>query len=106
MVKRVDGYDADLTFLIFLSGAYIALDVHELVAVVSCFVPCDKSKEEGRLARELEGPLQLLRDTARRVAEVKRGVGWDERGCGGVGRGCSNFLEDRFFLLFFRFFNF
>lgn len=62
------------------SGAYIALDVHELVAVVSCFVPCDKSKEEGRLARELEEPLQLLRNTARRVAEVGR----NGRG-GGVG---------------------
>lgn len=67
----LSGDELLITELMF-DGAYIALDVHQLVAVVSCFVPCDKSKEEGRLARELEKPLQLLMNTARRVAEVGR----------------------------------
>lgn len=54
------------------NGTFNRLDKHQLVALVSCLVPVDKSSEELQLTRNLGGPLKQLQDTAKMIAEVSR----------------------------------
>lgn len=52
------------------SGTFNDLDHHQVAALASCFIPCDKSNEQIHLRNELAKPLQQLQDSARRIAEV------------------------------------
>jgi hypothetical protein len=58
------------------NGTFSRLDPHRLVALVSCLVQVEPSKEEPKLAAELKGPLQDMR-----VGGVDRG--WRASGMGG-----------------------
>ncbi|EIE19880.1 HUA enhancer 2 [Coccomyxa subellipsoidea C-169] len=64
--------DELLTTELMLNGVFNSLDVHQLVAVISCLVPVEKSNEEVKLKAELAEPLAALQDTARAIAEVQR----------------------------------
>lgn len=57
-------------YINFLTGTFNDLDHHQIAALASCFIPCDKSNEQIHLRTELAGPLQQLQDSARRIAEV------------------------------------
>ena len=52
------------------NGVFNGLDKHQLVALVSCLVPVEKSNEQIALKEMLAGPLQDLQETAQTIAEV------------------------------------
>eukprot|EP00877_Chromochloris_zofingiensis_P012613 jgi/Chrzof1/7605/Cz02g29270.t1 len=52
------------------NGVFANLDKHQLVALVSCLVPVEKSNEDIVLTRQLAEPLKQLQDTAKMIAEV------------------------------------
>lgn len=59
------------TELLF-NGTLLNLDVHELVALVSCLVPVEKSQEDIKLTKKMAPSLAQLQETARYVAEVSK----------------------------------
>ncbi|GFT23490.1 exosome RNA helicase MTR4 [Nephila pilipes] len=60
-----------LTEMIF-NGAFNDLNVHQTIALLSCFVFQEKSNEMPKLTEELSGPLRLMQETARRIAKVSK----------------------------------
>lgn len=66
----IDTGDELLVTELMFNGTFNDLDHHQVAALVSCFIPCDKSNEQIRLRGELSKPLQQLQDAARRIAEV------------------------------------
>ncbi|XP_038074593.1 exosome RNA helicase MTR4-like [Patiria miniata] len=58
-----------LTELIF-NGVFNSLKPEQIVALLSCFVFEEKSKETPRLSEQLSGPLRQMQDSARRIAKV------------------------------------
>lgn len=57
---QIDTADELLTTELMFDGTFNSLDKHQLVALVSCLIPAEKSSEEIRMTRELAGPLQQL----------------------------------------------
>ncbi|KAJ3696285.1 hypothetical protein LUZ60_001662 [Juncus effusus] len=68
----IDTGDELLVTELMFNGTFNDLDPHQVAALVSCFIPCDKSNEQIRLRGELNKPLQQLQDAARRIAEIQR----------------------------------
>jgi superfamily II RNA helicase len=66
----IDTGDELLVTELMFNGTFNDLDHHQVAALASCFIPCDKSNEQIRLRGELSKPLQQLQDAARRIAEV------------------------------------
>lgn len=66
----IDTGDELLVTELMFNGTFNDLDPHQVAALASCFIPCDKSNEQIRLRGELSKPLQQLQDAARRIAEV------------------------------------
>lgn len=61
---------ARINHLYTFSGTFNDLDHHQIAALTSCFIPSDKSNEQIQLRTELAKPLQQLKESARRIAEV------------------------------------
>ncbi|KAJ4754730.1 ATP-dependent RNA helicase [Rhynchospora pubera] len=68
----IDTGDELLVTELMFNGTFNDLDPHQVAALASCFIPCDKSNEQVRLRGELSKPLQQLQDAARRIAEIQR----------------------------------
>ncbi|XP_038985720.1 DExH-box ATP-dependent RNA helicase DExH10 isoform X2 [Phoenix dactylifera] len=68
----IDTGDELLVTELMFNGTFNDLDHHQVAALVSCFIPCDKSNEQIHLRNELAKPLQQLQDSARRIAEIQR----------------------------------
>lgn len=60
-----------LTELIF-NGVFSELSVEQAVALLSCFVFQEKSEAVAKLKDELSGPLLILQEAARRIAQVSQ----------------------------------
>ena len=76
----VDTADELLVTELMFNGAFRRVDHHQLVALCSCFVPVEKSKENEdiheRATREaLAEPLAQLKAAARLVGEAQRACG-------------------------------
>eukprot|EP00850_Spirogloea_muscicola_P022162 SM000280S10717 [mRNA] locus=s280:13847:18973:+ [translate_table: standard] len=69
---HIDTADELLITELMFEGAFSELDCHQIVAVVSCFLPVEKSNEQVKLKNELQRPLALLKETARHLAEIQR----------------------------------
>ena len=63
------GDELMLTELIF-HGVFNDLSIAQTVALLSCFVFQEKSNQEVRMMEELKKPLQVVKDTARRIAKI------------------------------------
>ncbi|XP_042378817.1 DExH-box ATP-dependent RNA helicase DExH10 [Zingiber officinale] len=68
----IDTGDELLVTELMFNGTFNDLDHHQVTALASCFIQCDKSNEEIRLRKELAKPLQQLQDSARRIAQIQR----------------------------------
>ncbi|XP_072992192.1 DExH-box ATP-dependent RNA helicase DExH10 isoform X1 [Typha latifolia] len=68
----IDTGDELLVTELMFNGTFNDLDHHQVAALASCFIPCDKSNEQIHLRTELAKPLQQLQDAARKIAEVQR----------------------------------
>ncbi|XP_020090364.1 DExH-box ATP-dependent RNA helicase DExH10 [Ananas comosus] len=68
----IDTGDELLVTELMFNGTFNDLDHHQVAALASCFIPCDKSNEQIHLRSELAKPLQQLQDAARRIAEIQR----------------------------------
>ncbi|KAL6985027.1 Helix-loop-helix protein 2 [Sarracenia purpurea var. burkii] len=67
----IDTGDELLVTELMFNGTFNELDHHQIAALVSCFIPGDKSNEQIQLRAELAKPLQQLQDSARRIAEIQ-----------------------------------
>ena len=74
-------YAAELMF----NGTFARLDKHQLVALVSCLVQVESSKEEPGLQKKLAEPLKIM--------QVRRGVGTPG---GGGGRCCRKYWGNQY----------
>ncbi|XP_065000088.1 DExH-box ATP-dependent RNA helicase DExH10 isoform X1 [Musa acuminata AAA Group] len=68
----IDTGDELLVTELMFNGTFNDLDHHQVAALASCFIPCDKSNEQIHLRNELTKPLQQLQDSARRIAQIQR----------------------------------
>ncbi|KAL6595402.1 hypothetical protein ACP70R_047742 [Stipagrostis hirtigluma subsp. patula] len=68
----IDTGDELLITELMFNGTFNNLDPHQVAALASCFVPCDKSSEQIRLRSELSTPMMQLQEAARKIAEVQR----------------------------------
>ena len=75
---EIDTADELLVTELMFNGCFGRLDHHQLVALCSCFMPVEKSKE-GHLGEEvgaaLAAPMRELENTARLVGEEQRACG-------------------------------
>ena len=75
---EIDTADELLVTELMFNGCFGRLDHHQLVALCSCFMPVEKSKE-GHLGEEvaaaLAAPMRELENTARQVGEEQRACG-------------------------------
>ncbi|MEW5305305.1 MAG: hypothetical protein WDW36_007855 [Sanguina aurantia] len=69
---EIDTADELLVVELMLNGTFSSLDKHQLVALVSCLVPTEKSAEVIKIATSMGGALSQLQETARHIAEVSR----------------------------------
>uniref|UniRef100_A0ABQ7GPW6 HUA enhancer 2 n=1 Tax=Dunaliella salina TaxID=3046 RepID=A0ABQ7GPW6_DUNSA len=69
---EIDTADELLTAELMFNGTLIGLDKHQLVALVSCLIPVEKSGEAIKLTQVMAEPLASLQETARYIAEVSR----------------------------------
>lgn len=60
-----------LTEMLF-NGAFADLNPHQINSLLSCFVFDEKAEHPARLTEELEQPLKIMQDLARRIATVSR----------------------------------
>ncbi|KAK4343922.1 hypothetical protein RND71_037016 [Anisodus tanguticus] len=65
----IDTGDELLVTELMFNGTFNDLNHHQVAALVSCFIPGDRSDEQIQLRYELAKPLQQLQDSARRIAE-------------------------------------
>ncbi|KAL8138725.1 hypothetical protein V2J09_004726, partial [Rumex salicifolius] len=68
---QIDTGDELLVTELMFNGTFNDLDHHQVAALASCFIPCDKSNEQINLRTELAKPLQQLQDSARKIAEIQ-----------------------------------
>lgn len=69
---EIDTADELLATELMLNGVFTSLDKHQLVALVSCLVPSDKSEQEVTLVRALAGPLEQLQETAQAIGDIQQ----------------------------------
>lgn len=69
---EIDTADELLTTEMMFNGTFNGLDKHQLVALVSCLVPGEKSQEQIQLTKALSEPLSQLQQTARNIAEISQ----------------------------------
>ena len=69
---EIDAADELVATELLFNGTLIKMDKHELVALVSCLVPAEKSEEIIKLTTKMAEPLAQLQETARFVAEVSK----------------------------------
>ncbi|GMP47214.1 hypothetical protein CsSME_00015073 [Camellia sinensis var. sinensis] len=67
----IDTGDELLVTELMFNGTFNDLDHHQIAALVSCFIPGDRSSEQIQLRAELAKPLQQLQDSARRIADIQ-----------------------------------
>lgn len=67
---ELNGADELLMTEMIFNGLFNALNVPQMVALVSCFVCDEKSNEMPKSTEELSGPLRQMQDLARRIAKV------------------------------------
>ncbi|XP_059277438.1 DExH-box ATP-dependent RNA helicase DExH10-like isoform X2 [Lycium ferocissimum] len=67
----IDTGDELLVTELMFNGTFNDLNHHQVAALVSCFIPGDRSEEQIQLRYELAKPLQQLQDSARRIAEIQ-----------------------------------
>ncbi|CAM8923296.1 unnamed protein product [Rhodiola kirilowii] len=67
----IDTGDELLVTELMFNGTFNDLDHHQIAALASCFIPGDKSNEQIQLRTELAKPLQQLKESARRIAEIQ-----------------------------------
>lgn len=72
---EIDTADELVTLELMVNGVFSSLDAHQLVALVSCLVPSDKSDQEVELVRQLGGPLEQLQCTAYSIGEIQQEAG-------------------------------
>lgn len=60
-----------LTEMLF-NGAFADLNVHQINALLSCFVYDEKAEGKIEVVEELQGPLSMLHDLAKRIAGVSK----------------------------------
>jgi len=68
----IDTGDELLVTELMFNGTFNELDHHQIAALASCFIQCDKSSEQVHLTNELVKPLRQLQDSARLIAQVQR----------------------------------
>ena len=68
----IDTADELVTVELMFNGVFSNLDKHQLVSLVACLIPVEKTKDEVVLSRKLAPVLVQLQDTARHVARVSR----------------------------------
>lgn len=54
------------------NGAFASLTPHQINSLLSCFVFDEKSEEPARLTNELQQPLKVMQDLAKRIATVAK----------------------------------
>lgn len=69
---EIDAADELVATELLFNGTLIKMDKHELVALVSCLVPAEKSEELIKLTTRMAEPLSQLQETARHIAEVSK----------------------------------
>lgn len=67
---ELNGADELLMTEMIFNGLFNALNVPQMIALISCFVCDDKSNEMPRTSERLSGPLRQMQDLARRIAKV------------------------------------
>ncbi|KAK2634467.1 hypothetical protein Ddye_029259 [Dipteronia dyeriana] len=67
----VDTGDELLVTELMFNGTFNNLDHHQVAALASCFIPVDKSTEQSQMRTELTKPLQQLKESARKIAEIQ-----------------------------------
>ncbi|KAG7201588.1 hypothetical protein KM043_004332 [Ampulex compressa] len=67
---ELNGADELLMTEMIFNGLFNALNVPQMVALISCFVCDDKSHEIPKTTKELRGPLTQMQDLAKRIAKV------------------------------------
>lgn len=67
---ELNGADELLMTEMIFNGLFNALNVPQMVALISCFVCDEKSNEMPKSTEELSGPLRQMQDLARRIAKV------------------------------------
>lgn len=65
-----------LTEMLF-NGAFAELTSHQINSLLSCFVFDEKAEHPARLTEELEQPLKIMQDLAKRIATVSREANLD-----------------------------
>ncbi|KAL2630865.1 hypothetical protein R1flu_015551 [Riccia fluitans] len=68
----IDTVDELLVTELMFNGLFNNLDHPQTVAIATCFLPVEKSKEVTKLKNELAWPLRQLQETAKMIAEVQR----------------------------------
>ncbi|KAK3287810.1 hypothetical protein CYMTET_4696, partial [Cymbomonas tetramitiformis] len=68
---EIDTADELLVTELLFNNAFAQLDSPQLVALMSCFVPCEKSEEMIKLKDELAVPLGILKDAATQIATIQ-----------------------------------
>ncbi|EFN51423.1 hypothetical protein CHLNCDRAFT_28067, partial [Chlorella variabilis] len=72
---EIDAADELLTAELLVNGTFGGLDKHQLVALVSCLVPVDRTNEKVKLSAQMAAPLGQLQAVARHIAEVSNECG-------------------------------
>lgn len=57
------------------NGCFHDLDKHQLLALVSCLTPTDKTNEQVALVKPLAEPLRQLQDAAKGIASLSKEAG-------------------------------
>lgn len=65
-----------LTEMLF-NGAFANLTSHQINSLLSCFVFDEKTEQQPRLTEELEQPLKIMQDLAKRIAIVSKEANLD-----------------------------
>lgn len=60
---------------LMFNGCFHGLDKHQLLALVSCLTPTDKTNEQVALVKPLAEPLKQLQDAAIAIASISREAG-------------------------------
>ena len=68
----IDTGDKLLVTELMFNGTFNELDHHQIAALASCFIQCDKTSKQVHLTNELVKPLRQLQDSARLIAQVQR----------------------------------
>ena len=69
---EIDTADELLTIEMMFNGTFNSLDIHKLVALVSCLVPVEQGSEAIQLTSQLSDAMQSLQNTAKQIAGVSR----------------------------------